>query len=141
MPPRKFPLNASSNFAPALTRYYGAMEHLAQILFRGLAMALKLDDPSWFLKEGRFDCGHQCALRLLNYPELEYVQTDASALHIRAGAHTDYGAMTCSKAVDLDSRCNCPRIKIRCFYYQPGRLDAKVDKRHLEEHVASRSYN
>ncbi len=98
MPPRKFPSNASSNFAPALRRYYIAMERLARILFQGLSMALKLDDASWFLEEGRFDDGHQCALRILNYPELEYVQTDASALHIRAGAHTDYGAMTILKS-------------------------------------------
>ncbi len=98
MPPRKFPVNASSNFAPATTRYFSAMENLAKILFRGLAMALKLDDTSWFLQEGRFDDGHQCALRILNYPELEYVQTDASAVHIRAGEHTDYGAMTILKS-------------------------------------------
>ena len=98
MPPRKFPENASSNFAPATTRYYSAMENLAKILFRGLAMALKLDDSSWFLQEGRFDDGHQCALRILNYPELEYVQADASAFHIRAGEHTDYGAMTILKS-------------------------------------------
>ena len=97
MPPRKFPMNASSNFAPATSRYYSAMEDLAKILFRGFAMALKLP-PSWFLQDGRFDDGHQCALRILNYPELEYVQKDASAVHIRAGAHTDYGAMTILKS-------------------------------------------
>mmetsp|Transcript_13687 Transcript_13687/g.22426 ORF Transcript_13687/g.22426 Transcript_13687/m.22426 type:complete len:354 (+) Transcript_13687:77-1138(+) len=98
MPPRKFPLNASSNFAPATALYYSAMENLAKILFRGLAMALKLEDADWFLQEGRFDDGHQCALRILNYPELEYVQKDASAVHIRAGQHTDYGAMTILKS-------------------------------------------
>ena len=100
MPPRKFPSSgaSSNNFEPALTRYYSAMEHLAQILFRGLAMALKLDDISWFLHKGRFDDGHQCALRILNYPELEYIQTDVSKIHIRAGAHTDYGAMTILKS-------------------------------------------
>ena len=98
MPPRMFPPNSSPNFAPALTRYYSAMEHLAKILFRGLSMALKLSDVSWFLHEGRFDDGHQCALRILNYPELEYVQTDVSKIHIRAGAHTDYGAMTILKS-------------------------------------------
>ena len=97
MPPRKFPMNASSNFAPAISHYYSAMEDLAKILFRGFAMALKLP-PSWFLQDGRFDDGHQCALRILNYPELEYVQKDASAVHIRAGAHTDYGAMTILKS-------------------------------------------
>ena len=97
MPARKFPLNSSSNFAPALTSYYNAMEQLAKILFRGLAMALKLDDASWFLQEGLFDEAHQSALRILNYPELEYVQTDATNV-IRAGAHTDYGAITILKS-------------------------------------------
>jgi len=97
MPPRKLPLNASSNFAPATERYYSAMEHLAKILFKGLAMAQKLDDASWFLQKGRFDDGHQCALRMLNYPELQY-QTDASTVQIRAGEHTDYGAFTILKS-------------------------------------------
>jgi len=60
-------------------------------------MALKLDDASWFLEKGRFDDGHQCALRMLNYPELEY-ETDASTVQIRAGAHTDYGAFTILKS-------------------------------------------
>lgn len=99
MPSRKFPQNAPSYFAPALTQYFNIMENLARILFRGLALALKLDDACWFLRDGCFDDGHQCALRLLNYPHLEYEEKNgAKEVHIRAGAHTDYGAMTILKS-------------------------------------------
>lgn len=98
MPPRKFPssLGGSSGFEEALTNYYSAMEHLARVLFRGFAMALD-EDMQWFLQEGRFDDGHQCALRILNYPQIR-VDDDVNKVHIRAGAHTDYGAMTILKS-------------------------------------------
>ena len=117
MPPRKFPPEAPSTFEPALTQYFAAMENLARILFQGLALALRLDDASWFLREGRFDDGHQCALRILNYPELVFEEepiqstsdgddklfnskgsTISNKAFIRAGAHTDYGAMTILKS-------------------------------------------
>ena len=87
MPPRRLPSKRIS-FNAALTNYYSAMESLSQTLFRGFAVALKLD-PNWFLQKGVFDTSHQCALRVLNYPALEFSDTV-----IRAGAHTDYGAMT-----------------------------------------------
>jgi len=99
MPSRKWQKDAPATFAPALTQYFSVMENLARILFRGLALALQLDDASWFLNEGRFDEGHQCALRILNYPPLEYEEEEGSQkIHIRAGAHTDYGAMTLLKS-------------------------------------------
>ncbi|ACI64563.1 predicted protein, partial [Thalassiosira pseudonana CCMP1335] len=98
MPPRQFPSSAPASFAPALSQYFSTMEGLARVLFRGLALALRLDDPSWFLRDECFDDGHQCALRILNYPELEYGEDDANQVRIRAGAHTDYGAMTILKS-------------------------------------------
>mmetsp|Transcript_38853 Transcript_38853/g.81309 ORF Transcript_38853/g.81309 Transcript_38853/m.81309 type:complete len:373 (-) Transcript_38853:213-1331(-) len=99
MPSRKWQKDAPATFAPALTQYFNAMENLASVLFRGLALALQLDDSSWFLNEGRFDEGHQCALRILNYPHLEYEEEEGpKKVHIRAGAHTDYGAMTILKS-------------------------------------------
>jgi isopenicillin N synthase-like dioxygenase len=98
MPSRKFPSNAPPAFAPSLTEYFNVMENLARILFRGLALALKMDDVSWFLRDGCFDDGHQCALRILNYPRLEYNEDGSERVHIRAGAHTDYGAMTILKS-------------------------------------------
>ncbi|KAL7551290.1 hypothetical protein ACHAWF_014486 [Thalassiosira exigua] len=100
MPARRFPPGAQADFAPALEAYFNAMERLACALFRGLALALQLDDASWFLTGGRFDGGHQCALRLLNYPMLECRATEGAEeeVRIRAGAHTDYGAMTILKS-------------------------------------------
>ena len=97
MPSRQFPQGAPSTFATALELYFTNMEHLAQILFRALALALELDDISWFLQDGRFDEGHQSALRVLNYPRLEY-KKENDRCSIRAGAHTDYGAMTILKS-------------------------------------------
>jgi isopenicillin N synthase-like dioxygenase len=85
MPLRRFPSLASPSFEETLTEYYSAMESLARILFRGLALALNIQDD-YFLRPGVFDSSHQCALRILNYPP--------STSTIRAGAHTDYGAMT-----------------------------------------------
>lgn len=96
MPGRRFP-NVPT-FERALTDYYSAMENLAKTLFRGLALALQLDS-NWFLQEGVFDDGHQCALRVLNYPELQY--SSSEEVPIRAGAHTDYGAMTILKSGGL----------------------------------------
>mmetsp|Transcript_23770 Transcript_23770/g.50898 ORF Transcript_23770/g.50898 Transcript_23770/m.50898 type:complete len:367 (+) Transcript_23770:66-1166(+) len=100
MPSRKWPKDAPVTFATTLSKYFTEMENLASVLFRGLALALQLDDPSWFLRDGRFDDGHQCALRILNYPHLEYEEGNevAKEVHIRAGAHTDYGAMTILKS-------------------------------------------
>ena len=98
MPSRKFPTNASKKFEPALTQYFSACENLARVLFRGLALGLQLEDESWFLREGCFDDGHQCALRILNYPKLGYQEGSVKKVHIRAGAHTDYGAMTILKS-------------------------------------------
>jgi len=101
MPPREFPRGAPAAFEPALTQYFSVMESLARVLFRGLALALRLDDASWFLRDGHFDGGHQCALRILNYPKLEYAKGEDGSekkVHIRAGAHTDYGAMTILKS-------------------------------------------
>mmetsp|Transcript_11303 Transcript_11303/g.24175 ORF Transcript_11303/g.24175 Transcript_11303/m.24175 type:complete len:410 (-) Transcript_11303:65-1294(-) len=106
MPPRQFPPFASPSFAFHLSKYFEVMEQLAQILFRGLALALQLEDPEWFLREGVFDEGHQCALRILNYPllQLELGDEDVNEVDvqrdpiIRAGAHTDYGAFTILKS-------------------------------------------
>lgn len=98
MPSRKFPPDAPETFSVALTNYFNVMEHLARILFRGFALALQLEDVNWFVREGVFDDGHQCALRILNYPSIKYCRVDDEKVHIRAGGHTDYGAMTILKS-------------------------------------------
>jgi isopenicillin N synthase-like dioxygenase len=67
-----------------------------------LALALDLKED-WFLLRDVFDAtAHQCALRVLNYPPLEYYDDAGDAgggdtknkTVIRAGSHTDYGALT-----------------------------------------------
>ncbi len=101
MPSRKFPPSVPNSFSVALNNYFNVMEHLARVLFRGLALALQLEDVNWFLREGVFDDGHQCALRILNYPSIKYSTSDEDKMtkvHIRAGGHTDYGAMTILKS-------------------------------------------
>ena len=91
MPSRIFPPD-QPEFENTLTEYYNAMESLAVTLFRGFALALGLESD-WFLNTDLFDSkAHQCALRILNYPPLRFHKNDDAV--IRAGAHTDYGAMT-----------------------------------------------
>jgi isopenicillin N synthase-like dioxygenase len=94
MPPRRFPSHQPA-FQKALTDYYTAMETLAATLFRGMALALDLE-CDWFLRREVFDMtAHQCALRILNYPPLEYYDDgQKNKTMVRAGAHTDYGALT-----------------------------------------------
>ena len=90
MPPRQFP-SKPNTLESALSHYFDDMEKLAQVLFRGLALALELNED-WFLQDCRFTSeGHQSALRVLNYPALEYKKEGKKKVHIRAGAHTDYG--------------------------------------------------
>eukprot|EP00977_Amphora_coffeiformis_P001403 scaffold287_cov173-Amphora_coffeaeformis.AAC.17 len=87
MPPRRFPAN-NDKFRQALESYYSAMERLAATLLEIFTHALDL--PSSFFQD-KFD-RHMCALRLLNYPE-----TTTNTGQIRAGAHSDYGALTILK--------------------------------------------
>mmetsp|Transcript_32926 Transcript_32926/g.78630 ORF Transcript_32926/g.78630 Transcript_32926/m.78630 type:complete len:332 (+) Transcript_32926:531-1526(+) len=95
MPFRRFPVGGPASFETSLNDYYESMEKLAEVLFRGFALALELDE-NWFTCDGRFDrARHQCALRILNYPHLKF---DDSGITIRAGAHTDYGAFTILKS-------------------------------------------
>lgn len=116
MPPRKYPKDSPDTFSVALTKYFDAMEHLAKILFRGFALALQLEDVNWFLREGVFDDGHQCALRILNYPLIKYIRSNEDSnmtkLRIRAGAHTDYGAMTILKSGGPGLQLNLSTKKI-----------------------------
>lgn len=78
-------MNASISF------YYEAMEKVALQLLQIMARGLSL--PSDWL-EDKMD-HHQCALRLLNYPNLTQ---PAHPGQLRAGAHTDYGIITILKS-------------------------------------------
>lgn len=64
-----------------------AMENLAGDLLEAFALALE-QDADWF--KDKTD-KHRCALRALNYPDLE---TAPAAGQLRASPHTDYGTLT-----------------------------------------------
>ena len=89
-PYRRYPPTSirPPNMVATHDAYYAAMEALAHKLLRGFALALDLDED-WF--EDKFT-HHQCALRTLNYPQVD--GGEAKPGSIRAGAHTDYGAFT-----------------------------------------------
>jgi isopenicillin N synthase-like dioxygenase len=89
MPPRRFP-DKPANFQSAIEAYYAEMEKLALTLLRIFAVALDLPE-SWF--EPKMD-HHMGALRLLNYFSLKGQPSGT----IRAGPHTDYGALTILKS-------------------------------------------
>ena len=89
---RRWPPHHPADFISTHEEYYAAMENLAHCLLRGFALALGLEEGYF---RPYFD-PHQCALRTLNYPQGE----GSSRLRpgqIRAGAHTDYGALTILK--------------------------------------------
>eukprot|EP00521_Asterionellopsis_glacialis_P007734 CAMPEP_0195282952 /NCGR_PEP_ID=MMETSP0707-20130614/1647_1 /TAXON_ID=33640 /ORGANISM="Asterionellopsis glacialis, Strain CCMP134" /LENGTH=351 /DNA_ID=CAMNT_0040342037 /DNA_START=52 /DNA_END=1107 /DNA_ORIENTATION=+ len=90
MPPRRLPSNPKQ-MKHAYEKYYTAMEELARTLLRIFAVSLDLPQ-SWF--DNKFD-HHMCALRTLNYPPLD---KEPLAGQLRAGAHTDYGALTILKS-------------------------------------------
>jgi isopenicillin N synthase-like dioxygenase len=79
--------SAPTNFRPAVTAYYHAIEKLAGELMRIFALALKLSENYFADKIDR----HISALRIINYPE--QMQTPLPG-QLRAGAHSDYGTLT-----------------------------------------------
>jgi isopenicillin N synthase-like dioxygenase len=73
------------------TDYYRAMESLAAHLMRAFARALGLRDDFFRDKTDR----HISGIRVINYPD----QPEAPAAgQLRAGAHSDYGALTILKS-------------------------------------------
>jgi len=76
------------------TEYYRAMERLAGRLMRAFALALKLREDFFHDKTDR----HISGIRVINYPD----QPEAPAAgQLRAGAHSDYGALTILKAENV----------------------------------------
>ena len=94
MPQRRWVPSSVSTFQQALEDYYAQMEELALNLLRIMALALEQPEPFFDDKMGH----HLSALRLVNYysidPPLHQEQV------VRAGAHTDYGALTILNAQD-----------------------------------------
>ncbi|MBI3516116.1 MAG: isopenicillin N synthase family oxygenase [Proteobacteria bacterium] len=84
--PNRWPARPS-DFRDTVTAYYQAMERLTALLMELFAAALSL--PPHFFAD-RFSA-HNSTLRLMNYP----AQSAAPAPgQLRAGAHTDYSALT-----------------------------------------------
>jgi len=76
------------------TAYYRAMERLAADLMRAFALALGLPEDFFRDKTDR----HISGLRVINYPD----QPEAPAAgQLRAGAHSDYGALTILKSENV----------------------------------------
>ena len=71
----------------AMERHYRAMEELTDLVMRGLALALDLEEGFFRDKLDR----HDSTFRAANYPHQD---RPAAPGQLRAGAHTDYGAIT-----------------------------------------------
>ena len=71
----------------AMKRHYRAMETLTEIVMRGLALALGLNEGFFRDKLDR----HDSTFRAANYPHQDRAPAPGQ---LRAGAHTDYGAIT-----------------------------------------------
>jgi isopenicillin N synthase-like dioxygenase len=84
--PNRWPVEPAG-FRPAIERYYRAMEQTTERLMRAFAATLAL--PEDFFTSRFHD--HNSTLRLNHYPPLD---RPARPGQLRAGAHTDYGALT-----------------------------------------------
>ena len=71
----------------AMERHYRSMERLTTIIMQGLALALGLDEDFFRDKLDR----HDSTFRAANYP---HQNRPPAPGQLRAGAHTDYGAIT-----------------------------------------------
>ena len=78
-------------FRETWTEYYRVMERVAWVIMRIFALALDLPEEFFWDKIDR----HIGAIRVLNYPDQP---TRPKPEQFRAGAHTDYGAVTILKA-------------------------------------------
>jgi isopenicillin N synthase-like dioxygenase len=74
--------------------YYRAMESLAATIMRMFALALELPEDFFRDKTDR----HISGLRVINYPDQSRTPEPGQ---LRAGAHSDYGALTILKAQDV----------------------------------------
>ena len=76
------------------TAYYRAMERLAARLMQAFAVALDLPEAFFRDKTDR----HISGIRVINYPDQPHAP---AAGQLRAGPHSDYGALTILKAEDV----------------------------------------
>lgn len=83
------------DFCAAIESYYRAMERLSDLLMELFALGMHLE-PGFFVERFR---SHNSTLRLIHYPP--QVEPPATG-QLRAGAHTDYGALTILLAQNRD---------------------------------------
>ena len=76
------------------TAYYRAMEELAARLMRAFALALDLREDFFHDKTDR----HISGIRVINYPDQPEAPGEGQ---LRAGAHSDYGALTILKTENV----------------------------------------
>lgn len=82
-------------FRATIEAYYQAMERLTELLMALFALGMRLE-PGFFVERFR---NHNSTLRLIHYPP----QSEPPAPgQLRAGAHTDYGALTILLAQNRD---------------------------------------
>ena len=82
------------DFKATMLAYYDAMQGLASDVLRAMAMALAVDE-AYFAE--KFD--HQASvIRIIRYPAVKEPPLPGQ---LRAGAHTDYGAMTFVRGDDV----------------------------------------
>jgi isopenicillin N synthase-like dioxygenase len=95
--------DSPSDFKPAMTEYYDAMERTYRTIMRLFAVALDLPETYFDDKIDK----HGSLLRLTHYPSL-----DAEPLpgEYRSGAHTDGGALT---ILHIDDTPNSLQVKLR----------------------------
>jgi isopenicillin N synthase-like dioxygenase len=96
MPPRRWiqTPNVPEHFQSSIEAYYHHMEQLSLILLEIFALALGEEASFFALKMGH----HMSALRLAHYYPLTEPKNQVHV--VRAGAHTDYGALTILAAKD-----------------------------------------
>src|SRR5580693_2742632 len=82
------------DFKPIMLSYYDAMQGLASQVLGAMAMALDIDESDF---AGKFD-RQASVTRIIRYPAV--TQQPLSG-QLRAGAHTDYGAMTFVRGDDV----------------------------------------
>ena len=84
--PNRWP-DAPADFKPVVLDYYAAMGRLTDVLMGVFAHALDLE-PDFFVSRFR---DHNSSFRIAHYPPLAAPPAPGQ---LRAGAHTDYGALT-----------------------------------------------
>jgi len=94
LPPNQWPDRfdaEGSVFREKMLHFHARVKELHVQIMRAIAIGLKLDE-TWF---DSYCTRGDNTLRLLHYPEVKAEVFRDNELAVRAGAHTDYGSITC----------------------------------------------